>query len=75
MSLKGFHIVFVTVSTLLFVFLALWALDYGWMEGARRYLRDRHAPADTPKAEKHKGDKKAEQTPAENVIVAEDGAA
>jgi hypothetical protein len=24
MSLKGFHIVFVTVSTLLFVFLALW---------------------------------------------------
>lgn len=25
MSLKGFHIVFVTVSTLLFVFLALWA--------------------------------------------------
>jgi hypothetical protein len=57
-----------------YVFLALWALDYGWMEGARRYLRDRHAPADTPKAEKHKGDKKAEQTPAENVIVAEDGA-
>ena len=26
MSLKGFHIVFVTVCTLLFVFLALWAL-------------------------------------------------
>ena len=25
MSLKGFHIVFVTVSTLLFVFLALWS--------------------------------------------------
>jgi hypothetical protein len=25
MSLKGFHIVFVSVSTLLFVFLALWA--------------------------------------------------
>ena len=28
MSLKGFHIVFVTVSTLLFVFLALWAFLY-----------------------------------------------
>ncbi len=28
MSLKGFHIVFVTVSTLLFVFLALWAFVY-----------------------------------------------
>jgi hypothetical protein len=28
MSLKGFHIVFVTVSTLLFVFLALWAFWY-----------------------------------------------
>ncbi|RYD51610.1 MAG: hypothetical protein EOP83_23335 [Verrucomicrobiaceae bacterium] len=28
MSLKGFHIVFVTVSTLLFVFLALWAFIY-----------------------------------------------
>jgi hypothetical protein len=25
MSIKGFHIVFVTVSTLLFVFLALWS--------------------------------------------------
>ncbi len=25
MSLKGFHIVFVTVSTLLFMFLALWS--------------------------------------------------
>lgn len=25
MSLRGFHIVFVTVSTLLFAFLALWA--------------------------------------------------
>jgi hypothetical protein len=25
MSLKGFHIVFVTVSTLLFLFMALWA--------------------------------------------------
>lgn len=25
MSLKGFHIVFVTVSTLLFLFLAVWA--------------------------------------------------
>lgn len=25
MSLKGFHIVFVTVSTLLFLFLALWS--------------------------------------------------
>lgn len=28
MSLKGFHIVFVTVSTLLFVFLALWSFGY-----------------------------------------------
>ena len=28
MSLNGFHIVFVTVSTLLFVFLALWAFLY-----------------------------------------------
>jgi hypothetical protein len=28
MSLKGFHIVFVTVSTLLFVFLALWAFVF-----------------------------------------------
>ena len=28
MSLKGFHIVFVTVSTVLFVFLALWAFLY-----------------------------------------------
>lgn len=28
MSLKGFHIVFVTVSTLLFMFLALWAFWY-----------------------------------------------
>jgi hypothetical protein len=28
MSLKGFHIVFVTVSTLLFVFLAFWAFIY-----------------------------------------------
>jgi hypothetical protein len=26
-----------------YVFLALWALDYGWMEGARRYLRDKNA--------------------------------
>jgi hypothetical protein len=25
MSLKGFHIVFVTISTLLFLFLALWS--------------------------------------------------
>lgn len=25
MSLRGFHIVFVTISTLLFVFLAVWA--------------------------------------------------
>ena len=28
MSLKGFHIVFVSVVTLLFVFLALWAFWY-----------------------------------------------
>lgn len=28
MSLKGFHIVFVTVTTLLFMFLALWAFWY-----------------------------------------------
>ncbi len=28
MSLKSFHIVFVTVSTLLFVFLAVWALGF-----------------------------------------------
>jgi hypothetical protein len=28
MSLKGFHIVFITLSTLLFVFLALWAFLY-----------------------------------------------
>ncbi len=25
-----------------YVLLALWFLDYGWMEGARRYLRDSH---------------------------------
>lgn len=25
-----------------YVLLALWYLDYGWMEGARRYLRDSH---------------------------------
>ncbi len=31
-----------------YVFLALWALDYGWMEGARRYLRDKHAPSSIP---------------------------
>jgi len=31
-----------------YVFLALWALDYGWMEGARRYLRDKH-PENHPK--------------------------
>jgi hypothetical protein len=30
------------------VFLALWALDYGWIEGARRYLRHAHDP-DEPK--------------------------
>lgn len=42
-----------------YVFLALWALDYGWMEGARRYLRDKNpakpapaaAPAPEPKVE------------------------
>ena len=28
MSLRAFHIIFVTVSTLLFVFLAVWALAY-----------------------------------------------
>ncbi|WP_193214452.1 hypothetical protein [Luteolibacter marinus] len=28
MSLRAFHIVFVTVSTLLFVFLAVWALAF-----------------------------------------------
>lgn len=28
MSLRAFHIVFVTVSTLLFVFLAVWALVF-----------------------------------------------
>jgi hypothetical protein len=28
MSLRAFHIVFVTVSTLLFVFLAVWALGF-----------------------------------------------
>lgn len=28
MSLRAFHIVFVTVSTLLFVFLALWSLVF-----------------------------------------------
>jgi hypothetical protein len=41
-----------------YVFLALWALDYGWMEGARRYLRDRHAPPDKPHSEKAHGKKK-----------------
>jgi hypothetical protein len=25
-----------------YVLLTLWYLDYGWMEGARRYLRDFH---------------------------------
>jgi hypothetical protein len=25
-----------------YVFLALWAFDYGWIEGARRYLRSAH---------------------------------
>lgn len=28
MSLRAFHIIFVTVSTLLFVFLAVWALAF-----------------------------------------------
>ncbi|MEM9238057.1 MAG: hypothetical protein AAGB14_14895 [Verrucomicrobiota bacterium] len=28
MSLRGFHIVFVTVATLLFAFLAIWALGF-----------------------------------------------
>jgi hypothetical protein len=27
-----------------YVFLALWALDYGWIEGARRYLRHAYGP-------------------------------
>jgi hypothetical protein len=31
-----------------YVFLALWALDYGWIKGARRYLRDTHE-RDAPK--------------------------
>ena len=31
-----------------YVFLMLWALDYGWIEGARRYLRDARA-GDRPK--------------------------
>ena len=30
-----------------YVLLALWFLDYGWLEGARRYLRDTHQ-ADLP---------------------------
>lgn len=29
-----------------YVFVALWALDYGWIEGARRFLRNSHEDAD-----------------------------
>ena len=45
-----------------YVFLALWALDYGWMEGARRYLRDRHAPPDKAPSEKAHKTKVAEDS-------------
>lgn len=35
-----------------YVFVALWALDYGWIEGARRFLRNSHEdPAPRPPAE------------------------
>lgn len=51
-----------------YVLLTLWFLDYGWMEGARRYLRDFHhhdgepaldpAPVQPPVAEKIKAKKR-----------------
>lgn len=41
-----------------YVLLALWVLDYGWMEGARRYMRDSHEVVEPveerPKAKKRK---------------------
>lgn len=44
-----------------YVFLALWALDYGWIEGARRYLRNSHGDgaveADKPGAGERTEDK------------------
>jgi hypothetical protein len=45
-----------------YVFLALWALDYGWIEGARRYLRHAYAP-DEPKAAAPKEEEPAEPAP------------
>jgi hypothetical protein len=49
-----------------YVFLALWALDYGWIEGARRYLRDAYAPeepeADDAEAEPAKSPRKPART-------------
>lgn len=40
MSLKGFHIVFITVSTLLFGFLILWSfLSAGEADSAARAMR------------------------------------
>lgn len=37
MSLKSFHIVFVTISTLLCLFLALWG--FGWVEQTEPLVR------------------------------------
>jgi len=45
-----------------YVFIGLWALDYGWIDGARRYLRDAHDNGDAkPKKGKHKKHARAEE--------------